>query len=140
MEFKRILLDTNVCLDAMLDIGDFAADALHILDLSEQKVIEGVISAHCVDTLFYILNQVTSKDSNYNAINALRSIVQIAPVDSRVIDSALSSEWSDLEDSITYHAAQNANCEAIITRNPKDFKNSVIPILSPFEFLEELEK
>lgn len=52
MKFKRILLDTNVCLDAMLERGDFAADALRILDLSEQKVIEGVISAHCIDTLF----------------------------------------------------------------------------------------
>lgn len=140
MKFKRILLDTNVCLDAMLERGDFAADALRILDLSEQKVIEGAISAHCIDTLFYILNQVTTISSTYNAINALRSIIQIIPVDPIVIDSALSSRWPDLEDSITYHAAQNANCEAIITRNPKDFKDSMIPILSPVEFLEEVEK
>jgi predicted nucleic acid-binding protein len=55
------------------------------------------------------------------------------------IDDALKARWKDFEDAIHYQAAKAAGCDAIITRNAKDFKKADLPILSPQEFLDQLK-
>ena len=47
---------------------------------------------------------------------------------------------SDFEDNLHIAFAVEARLEAIVTRNPKDFAGSPIPILTPGELLALLAK
>jgi predicted nucleic acid-binding protein len=139
MGFHNILIDTNICIVATQKRKPFAYNAHKILDYSERKVINGFVSAHTFDTLFYILTQNTHRDNAYMAIEGLRSTVDIAPVTKMEIDEALKLRWPDFEDAIHYHAALNAGCEAIVTRNPGDFKEGELVVLTPSQLFEEIE-
>lgn len=138
MSNEKVLIDTNICLDAILKRLPFAQDALRIFELSEVNKIKGFVSAHCIDTLFYILNQSVSKQSSYLAIEALQDLVEFAPVNQAIINAAISAKWADFEDAITYFTALEAGCDIVITRNAKDFKVSDIKILEPVQFLDQI--
>jgi hypothetical protein len=71
-------------------------------------------------------------------LKIVRSAVSIITVDEKTIDSALSSNISDFEDAVQHFAALSTDCEVIITRNTRDFKFSIVPVLTPEEFLKRL--
>lgn len=135
MILNKPLIDTNVCLDNILDRKPFAAHALELTQRSQQGSFDGIIAAHSFDTLFYLLNKRIGKTKAYKGIKALRKAYGIAPVMEQVIDKAINANWKDFEDAIHYYSAKAAGCDAIVTRNEKDFKQSDLPVLSPGEFL-----
>jgi hypothetical protein len=47
---------------------------------------------------------------------------------------------SDLEDNVSLACALAAGLDAIVTRDPKSFASSPIPVLSPAELLAQLPK
>lgn len=139
MAYRNVLIDTNVCIDAIQQREPFGRVAAILLDHSEKGLINGYVSAHSFDTLFYILIRTTQRENVYQAIRGLRRTVDIAPVTKNEIDKALQHNWPDFEDAIHYEAARTAGCDAIVTRNTKDFKQAELPVFSPARFLEELE-
>ena len=139
MASRKILIDTNVCIDAIEGRKPFDFNALKILEYSENRIINGFVSAHSFDTLFYILIQNSPRSNVYSAIDGLRRVVEVAPVTQRIIDEALDLKWPDFEDAIHYRAAVAAGCEAIVTRNPTDFKESDLEIMTPGQLLSEME-
>jgi len=46
--------------------------------------------------------------------------------------------FKDFEDALQYFSATESECELIITRNGKDFKKSLLPVMTPNEFLKSL--
>jgi hypothetical protein len=62
-------------------------------------------------------------------------LVSVAPMDDKVLELALVSDFKDFEDAIQYHSALENKVDIIITRNKKDFKNSKLPIMSAREYL-----
>jgi predicted nucleic acid-binding protein len=139
MILTKVLIDTNICLDSALQRTPFDIPAAKILSLSEQKNIIGFVAAHTFDTIFYLLKNKYSTDQSYESIETIRETVQIAPVTETIIDNAMALKWKDFEDAIHYQAAVAAGCQAIITRNGKDFKKAEIPVLTPQEFLDQFE-
>ena len=47
--------------------------------------------------------------------------------ENKILELALSSDFSDFEDAIQYYTALDNKLEIIITRNKKDFKKSKLP-------------
>ena len=139
MTLTKALIDTNVCLDAALTRKPFNSNALKIIEYSQYEKFSGIIAAHSLNTLFYIINNENNKEATYTVLDSLRRAFRVAPVTQKIIDTALKLKWNDFEDAIHYAAAQAANCDAIITRNKKDFKDADLPVLSPLEFLDYLE-
>ncbi|PAU94735.1 PIN domain nuclease [Aliifodinibius salipaludis] len=140
MTLTKVLIDTNICLDAIIYRRPYAAQALELIERSESKDFRGIISAHSFDTLFYILNKKMNRTKAYKGLKEIRRAFDVAPVTSSVIDSALDSQWNDFEDAIHYFAAKSEACKAIVTRNQKDFDQSEITILSPMKFLNQLDE
>ncbi len=140
MTLNKVLIDTNVCLDAMQKRKPFVWNAAKILDRSERKDFQGFVSAHSFDTLFYILSKTSTKRYVYEAITGLRRTIDIAAINQNMIDKALQLRWSDFEDAVHYQAALSSGCDAIVTRNENDFKESDLPVFSPLEFLEQLNR
>lgn len=139
MTFKNVLLDTNVCLDAALFRKPFASSALKIFEEAEEKPVSLTISAHTFDTIFYILRRDFSIEKSYELILELRSSSVVGTVNEQTIDQALALKWPDFEDSIHYLTAVQANCDAIVTRDPSGFLEPTIPVLTPLQFLDQLE-
>lgn len=139
MVSQKILIDTNICIDAIENRKPFDFFALKILDYAEKRKINGFVSAHSFDTLFYILVQNSPRSNVYRAIDGLRKVVSVAPVTQTVIDEALELKWPDFEDAIHYRAAIAAGCDAIVTRNPADFKKSELEVVTPRQLLNDLE-
>jgi len=135
----KVLIDTHICLDALLNRKPFMIPALQLLEYSQQNVFQGMVAAHSFDTLFYLLNKKFTKEKTYKGLKILRKSYNILTVTGKIIDSALNAEWPDFEIAIHYQAALQSECDAIVTRNDVDFKNASLPVLSPHQFLEQLE-
>lgn len=131
------LLDTNVCLDLLLKRKPFLQEASAIFQYSEQGAIQGVISAISVDTLAYIMQSDFSAAEAAEKLKAMISITAIGMTDEKIIKNALDAGYNDIEDAIQHQCAKENGCNAIITRNKKDFTRSSLPVFTPAEFLKQ---
>lgn len=64
-------------------------------------------------------------------------LVTVLPIDNKIIELSLASDFPDFENSLQYITALEHNIDILITRNKKDFKNAQIPVLSGAEFLSK---
>lgn len=135
----NILFDTNVVLDVLFDREPFSEPASQLLSLVERGEISGIICATTVTTIHYLSSKILGKNKSQNQIKNLITLFEIASVNRTVIEEALQSKFSDFEDSVIYHAAHHAGAEAIVTRDPKGFKRSKLPVFNPIELLKILQ-
>jgi predicted nucleic acid-binding protein len=136
---KRLLLDVNVMLDVLLDRRPFADAASAVWALVERGVAEGYISAHAITTLHYLNARDVGAVTARETADALLTVFDVAPVDRSVLNAALALGWNDFEDAVTAAAARRAQCDVIVTRNPKDFRRSPVRVLTPIEVVAWLE-
>ena len=79
--------------------------------------------------------------------SALEQIMNAIPESQKMDDydydelksEALKLRWPDFEDAIHYRAALSAGCDAIVTRNPGDFKEAGLTVLTPPQLLDDLD-
>ena len=135
----KILFDTNVILDVLLDRKPFSNDASYLLSKVEQSEIIGFLCATTVTTIHYLATKVLDKQAAIRHIQSLLSLFEIAPVNRLVLENALDSKFSDFEDAVLYEAACHAGAEHIITRDISGFKSSQLPVYTPNEFIKMME-
>ena len=135
----KILFDTNVVLDVMLDRDPFAEPASRLMSLVESGKISGLLGATTVTTIHYLAARVMGPVKAQSHIKDLMILFEIAAVNRSVIEDALVAKFSDFEDAVLYQAARHAGAEAIVTKDLKGFKWSVLPIYSPGEMLKALQ-
>ncbi len=132
----RVLLDTNVLLDYLAIRQPFAEDAKRIIMLCRDNAIDGVIAAHSVMNIFYILRKVFSIDERRVILTDLCEILTVVGIDKTKIISALGNySFSDIEDCLQMVCAEDSAVDYIVTRNIKDFQGSKVPVVTPSEFL-----
>lgn len=131
----RVLVDTNVILDVLLDRKPFSHEASHVLALVEASEIEGFLCATTVTTIDYLLSKALPTKKSREILHKLLSIFEIAPVNRPVLEQALLSKISDFEDAVLEQAAMLVHADVITTRNVRDFKNSKISVFDPSELL-----
>lgn len=76
--------------------------------------------------------------SALKSLRKLKALINILPIDERVIEQSLNSEFNDIEDAIQYFTAVNNGIALIITRNKTDYKRSKIDVLTAEEFLKSM--
>ena len=132
---KHYLVDTNVIIDMLLDREDADA-ACAVFDGAERGEYYLHICALSFTTMFYSLRKILSREDRINALTQLKEALDVATVDSNVIDMALKSGWKDFEDAVqNFSAVVDPQISAIITRNTKDFKESSLEVVDSVEFL-----
>ena len=130
---RRIFLDTNIVIDYLSKREPFSEGALRIFSLSP-KYHQLCISALSFTTIYYVLRKHFEQKMLLEMLAVLQGLVEVLPADDEVISLAIHSEFADFEDAVQYYTALNGNCAIIITRNPKDFRKSEIPVCTPSEF------
>jgi predicted nucleic acid-binding protein len=131
----KLFLDTNVVLDLLGEREAFYEPAAKIATLADKGRIQIIVSALTYSTVYYILSRFEDKEVVKEKIRKLRVIAQTSDLTDKVSDQGLTSKFRDFEDSLQYYCAVETNCNKLITRNVKDFKESRIPVLTPEEYL-----
>jgi predicted nucleic acid-binding protein len=136
---KRLLFDVNVVLDVLLDRKPFADASSAAWSAVERGDARGLLSAHAVTTLHYLNAKAVGVRMATDTTEALLSVFDVAPIDEAVLRSALSLKWPDFEDAVTAAGARRAKCDAVVTRNPRDFKGAAVRVLTPTEAVAWIE-
>ncbi|MBR7063550.1 MAG: PIN domain-containing protein, partial [Treponema sp.] len=120
----RLLIDTNIVLDILLNRKPFVSNALTVLANDD---FEKFVSASSITDIYYIAQQeLKNKEYVCNLIRELLKIISVADVSESDIIHALDSNWSDFEDAVQNAVAHSYCVDIIITRNISDYKNSTI--------------
>jgi predicted nucleic acid-binding protein len=128
---KRILFDTNVVLDVLLDRQPYVEASAAAWAAVETGVSEGMLAAHAVTTIHYLVRKEMGSGKAMRVISAILRVFAVAAVDGAVVQEALQLRFSDFEDAVTAAAARLAGCECIVTRDPKGFRGSPVRSLTP---------
>jgi predicted nucleic acid-binding protein len=99
----------------------------------ERGNITAYLCAASFSTIYYLLRKELGRPRADELVRAVRALIEIAPVDATVIDQAIALGWDDFEDAIIHEAARLASLDAVVTRNPRDFRRGILPAVGPDE-------
>ncbi|HBU11806.1 MAG TPA: DNA-binding protein [Clostridiales bacterium] len=136
----KLLIDTNVILDACLSRAPWNESAEKIiLACAEEKAI-GCITASSITDIYYILRKtLQSSEQAKQAILKILAIFDVLDVTGLDCEKAFELPIPDYEDALLAHCAKRHKVEWIVTRNPKDFEGSPVKIINPGEVLKRLK-
>ena len=134
----KILFDTNIILDLLLDRRPFANHAQALFEKVESGKIEGYIGATTVTTLDYLLSKSLSVKDAKKIIKKLLKLFEVAPINRLILEDALDSGFSDFEDAVLHFAAVHCGIQAIVTRDATGFAKAQLAIYSPQALLNAL--
>lgn len=135
----RVLFDTNVILDHMLEREPHVDAAEQLLSLVDTGAIDGVICATTATTIHYLVTKSLGARPAAEHLRTLLSIFDVACVDRDVLRDALDTDFADYEDAVLHQAALESGAAAIVTRNGRDFVRSTLPVFDPQELLAAVQ-
>jgi predicted nucleic acid-binding protein len=135
----KVLFDTDVVLDLLLDRRPHAAAAGRLLSRVESGEISGYLCATAVTTIHYLAAKVVGTRRARAEVQKLLSLFEIAPVNRAILEAALESGFSDFEDAVAHEAARHVEAQGIVTRNLRGFKRSAVPVYAPSDLLAVLD-
>ncbi|CDM93499.1 PIN domain-containing protein [Limnospira fusiformis KN01] len=137
----RVLIDTNILLDFLLQREPFFHDAERMFQAIDSGQIVGYATATTLTDIFYIARRHTgSIEQARQAVLETLTVMEICPVNREVLEVAFSSGLADYEDAIQVACAVAQGLDAILTRDSQVFLNSSVPVLSVQECLHRLEE
>ena len=135
----KLLIDSNIILDALMNRERWASPAQQLLLKVAEEKVEGYITASTITDLYYILRkhyQDTGKTRN--ALRSLIKSVFILDVNSSDCEKAFTLDIADYEDALLVSCAYRHKMDHIVSRNLKDFPNSLISVVGAEEILSKI--
>lgn len=136
----RVLLDTNVILDSMLQRGSWHAEADAILQAAAQHEVDCATTPNSLVNVFYVGRRSVGTAQARADIRIYLQAFDILPVDKQTLIDADALTGRDFEDNVQIAAAVTAAVDAIVTRNIGDFSHSPVPVWTPKELLQRLKR
>lgn len=130
-----ILVDLNVILDVVQAREPHYQASANVIDRFASKNEQGVVAAHAVTTIHYLVARYRNRKTADETVNWLLRHFQIATVGDQELRRAQALAWPDFEDAVVAAAAESSECSCIVTRNVKDFKKNPLPAFTPEEYL-----
>ncbi len=135
---QKVFLDTNILIDIIHNREPFVNEALKILTSKEEYNYELYVSSLSIANLAYLLDKLKRKP--HPVIAKVLYWAKTISLTQEIIHETTMSKFEDFEDGLQYFSAISANVDVIITRDTKDYKHSMLPIMIPAEFLEFLQQ
>ena len=132
----KLLIDSNVVLDVLLNRTQFYGDSSMIMKMCETNLVEGVVSSLTIANLVYVMRRELNAEKTAEVLNTLSLIFHIADLTAEDVKKAAELKWDDYEDALQAITAKRICADYIATRNIKDFKNSETPALPPSKLLD----
>ena len=137
---KNLYLDTNIVLDLLAERMPFYTEAAKLFSLADKKKLKLSISSLCLADAHFILSRQNPEIEVRKVLRKFKVLVNVLPLDDKITDLALNSDFKDFEDAIQYFTAIENDQDLIITRNQHDFKESKIPVMTAGEFIKSIKK
>lgn len=137
---QRIFLDTNIVIDFLGEREGVYEPAAKVLTLADKKKIKIYTSPSSISNTYYLLSKYENTKAALEKIRKFKLICNISIMDDEVVEKAIHSDFKDFEDAMQYFSAIATSCDVIITRNEKDFKNALIPVMNAESYLQRFKK
>ena len=139
MKVSKVMIDTNIFLDVLLEREGLVEASAAVLTLCEEGKLYGLVSASCVTDIFYIVRKALhSTDAAYTAIGKVLDIVHVCDVTNTDVLLAYEQKAHDFEDCLLSVCAKSAGCKCVVTRNVKDYADFDVPAVLPEDMLEKM--
>ena len=132
---EAVFIDTDISLDLLAERMPHYTAAARLFTLADKAKIAIHVSSLSFSNLNYLLSRQYSQKEARRILHTFKILVKVLPVDEKIIDLALNSEFKDFEDAIQYFTAIENNISTLLTRNLKDYKQAKITVMTAEDFL-----
>lgn len=130
----NLFLDTNILIDLVADRKPFSGWVIKMFQEAKRGKWKLYTSSSSILTTYYIVSKEIGSVEAKKLIAKLLKRIEVLPIQKKDLLSAIGAEFKDYEDAVQHECAINhSEIDFIITRNKKDYKDSVIPVLSSEE-------
>jgi predicted nucleic acid-binding protein len=133
----KVLVDTNIFLDILLQRSPFFQDSHRIFKMVENGLTEGYIAPITINNIAYIARKSHQPDQIRKYIVTITEIFTICQMNATVVTSAAALNFTDIEDSLQAAMAESHGCGFIITSNISDYQHSPVPAITASAFLDQ---
>ena len=132
----KVMFDTNVVLDVLLEREPFFKASYEVLKLSALEQVEGYVSASAATDIYYLLRrELRDRQAAKNGLEKLMQLVRFADALEADACAAVASNMTDFEDALVASIAERCHMDYIVTRNTADYRKSPVKALTPQEYL-----
>lgn len=133
----KVYVDTNVLIDFVCRREPFAQSAKIFFAKAYMGHYDLQTSALSFVTTMYVAHKY-NHDEVRGLLLKISNFVEVLDLKHEAVIDMLASDWKDYEDATQNYSALLAQADCIVTRNPKDFKNSTLQVLTVDDFLQKL--
>ncbi len=132
----KVLVDTNVIIDALTSREPYKEDAEQIFMLTANRIEDMYITASSATDVYYLVRKyLHSTEQAKSVMTKLYELFHILDVTASDCKEALLTEMSDYEDSVISCCAARNHIDYIVTRNIKDYEKSKVQAILPDQLL-----
>ena len=130
---KRVLVDTNIVMDILLNREPHIAASSAVWAAIETGSVEGLPAAHAVTAIHYLIRIEQGVAKARRTVRAMLRVFGVSSGGCIRSPGRPGLTWAgpDFEGSGTAAAAKLAGCDLIVTRDPHDFRGSPVRALMP---------
>ena len=137
----KILLDTNVIIDALTSREPWNKSAEKIFLMGANHIVDMYITASSATDIYYLLRKFVKDTAGSKQImSKLYSLIGILDVTAANCVEALASPISDYEDAVVEKVAASKEMDYIVTRNIKDYQEGAVKVILPDDLISMLEE
>lgn len=137
----KILVDTNVIIDALTSREPWNESAEKIFLMSANHIMDMYITASAATDIYYLVRKyLHNTEQSKQIMGKLYSLANILDVTEKDCVDALASPMSDYEDAVVERVAERACMDYIVTRNIKDYEHANVKIILPDNFISLMEE
>lgn len=131
------MIDLNVVLDVVQRREPHFGASAEVLAMAVRGDIEGLLPAHALPTLAYIIARHAGRATAERTVDWLLGKLRVAPAEHAHFLRARGLCMNDFEDAVVVACAEAARCDCVVTRNIADFADAPVPGIMPEELLAE---
>ena len=140
----RVLIDTNVILDALQGREPWREDAEKLILAVANEKVEGYVTAKELCDIWYLAKNIHKGEENAQKkaqkyVSDLCKLFFVLDTTAEDINSAFVLDYRDFEDAVMISTAQREKLDGVVTRNIKDFPFRFCTLWAPDELVKELE-
>ncbi|OHD65514.1 MAG: hypothetical protein A2176_14085 [Spirochaetes bacterium RBG_13_51_14] len=132
---NSIFIDSDVIIDLLTQRENYA-EAAALMTLIAEKKVAAFTTPIVLANVDYIITKYSSKAKSKRAVKSLRKRLSILPMNEKIVDAALESDFSDFEDAMQYYAVEKQGIDFIVTRNKKDYAKGSIRVITAQEYMD----
>lgn len=137
----KILIDTNVIIDALTSREPWNESAEKIFIMAANNIVDMYITASSATDIYYLIRKhLHNTETARQVMGKLYSLVGILEVKEEDCVDALVSPITDYEDAVVEQVARRSGVECIVTRNQKDYELGLAKVFLPDDFIQFMEQ